>query len=384
MTAFTAATAAVLTAAPAQASTTPVTDTATRAWRTSFRASTGSTSTATVATGKSTAWTFTSDSNGSKPRAYHLTGGKWRASALPRAVDELVLKTSASSDRNVWAGTLGSFTSSSAGVSAAPPAGHPGLGAAASRKGVPARVLRWDGRKWTIMKSFPNTMVTAIAAPSARDAWVFTVPTDADAMPAIWHFDGRTWKRTATRVQVSDVVFRSSRDIWAAGFDNTRDGTSVVAHFDGRAWKRERLPRSAADVFFFGITADRDRVWVSADGMNDKGYAFFKDRRGWHRELIPGAGHLSPAARPFVTDRGEFAIMTMPIGENTPAPYRERNLVFHRKSAGKWHVDLVPEKVDGRLFDPWEGAAPLRGTGTILIGGSLGSRPAVVAYRPNH
>ncbi|MEV4251842.1 hypothetical protein AB0J52_01595 [Spirillospora sp. NPDC049652] len=376
MTAFIAASATVLTVAAVQASTTPATaavtaDTAAArsSWRVSFRASTGSASTATVATGKSTAWTFTTDSSGSRPRAYHLTGGKWRASALPRTMDETIDVTSASSDRNLWVGTMEAFTTSSK--------------AAPSRK-IPPRVLRWDGRKWTIMKSFPGSMLTGIAAPSARDVWVFTVGRSDETKAAIWHFDGRAWKRTATRVQVHDVVFRSSRDIWAAGFDNSGDGSSVVAHFDGRAWKRERLPRSAADAFFSGITADRDHIWVAGRDLRGKSYVFFRDRRGWHRERIPGADELSVTSRPVVTDRGDFMLMGMPLGESTPPRYRERNVLYHRNAAGKWHVDLIPEKLGGREFDAWENVTPLRGTGTLLLGGTLGTRPAVVAYRPNH
>jgi hypothetical protein len=379
VTAFTAASANVLTVVAAQASTTPATaavtaDTAAAksSWRVSFRASTapaGSDSTATIATGKSTAWTFTADGTGSRPRAYHLTSGKWRASALPRTVDETIDVTSASSDRNLWVGTSEAITSSSG---------------APSHRVIPPRVLRWDGRKWTIMKSFPGSTLTAIAAPSARDVWVFTTGRSADTKPAIWHFDGHAWKRTATRVDVHDVVFRSSRDIWAAGFDNSGDGNPVVAHFDGRAWKRERLPRSAADAFFSGITADRNRVWVAGVDMPGRSYVFFRDQRGWHRERIPGADELGMSGQPFVTDRGDFMLMGMPLGDSTPPRYRERNVLYHRTAAGKWQVDLIPEKLGGREFVAPQNATPLRGSDTILLGGILGTRAAVVAYRPTH
>lgn len=386
VTGFTAAAAIALTVVPSPAHAAAPAAAAKGTWRVSLRTSAGTDATTTVATSKRTAWAFTVNDQGSKPRAFHLSGGKWRASALPRTADGLVTNAVASSDRNVWAATYGGISSASTGAMARLLAERPALRSvgAAGAKRLPARVLHWNGRSWTTMKSLPGTVVTAIAAPGARDVRVFgVVPGKSDVTPVMWRYNGKTWKRTVSKTVVTDVAVRSSRDIWATGFVNSGKGHETVLHFDGRSWKRERLPLPAGGVLLFGITAGRDRVWAIGDG-----YAFLRDRRGWHRERLPDTAGPMADSRPFLTDRGELMFMTMPVAENTPPAYRERWVMFHRKSAGKWHVDVAPQKLAGRAFDAWNSASPLRGTGTILVPGALGtartSEAVVAVYRPNH
>ncbi|WP_157429608.1 hypothetical protein [Actinomadura oligospora] len=391
MTVFTAASATVLTVVPSPAHASVPSAAAKGTWRVSLHTSAGTTATTTVATSKRTAWTFTTNDQGSKARAFHLSGGRWRASALPRTVDSPVIEAAASSDRNVWAATMGELPAPPAASVNRLLAERPALrsAAAAGVKRVPARVLRWNGRSWTTMKSFPGTTVTAIAAPGARDVRIFgMLMGKGDPTAIMWRYNGKTWKRTVTKTMVTGVAVRSSRDIWAAAFETSDDGHEVILHFDGRSWRRERLPLPSGEVNFSGITAGRDRVWVTGDGITNQTYAFVRDRRGWRRERIPGATDLGPRSRPFLTDRGELAFITMLVSENTPPAYRERAIMFYRKSTGKWHVDVVPQKLAGRGFEPWGDTAPLRGSGTILVGGSLtGSRAseaAVAVYRPNH
>ncbi|MFC5182939.1 hypothetical protein [Actinomadura harenae] len=390
MTAVTAVAATALTVVPSPAHASEPQAAASGTWRVSLRTSAGTGAAPVVATGKKTAWTFVANEPGNKVRAFHLSGGKWRSYALPRTANGPVIEAAASSDRNVWAATLGlPMTMASADRLRT---GRPDLSAAAaSGKAGPARILRWNGHAWTTMKSLPATLVTAIAVAGPHDVRVFgTLPAKMDARPVVWRYNGKTWKRTTPKTMVTSVAVRSSRDIWAAGFDNSGNGHERVLHFDGRSWKNERLPLPSGGVFFSGIAADRDRVWVTGDdaeGPNGRAYAFVRDRRGWHRERIPGASHLGPVSRPFLTDRGEVMFMTMPVGDEVPPAYRERMIMFHRKNTGKWHVDVVPEKLAGRGFAAWEDVAPLRGTGTVLVGGSLDDSPtsdaAVAVYRPD-
>ncbi|MEV5570469.1 hypothetical protein AB0L06_10475 [Spirillospora sp. NPDC052269] len=393
MTVFTAAAATALAIVPSPANASEPKAAAKGTWRVSLRTSAGSEASPVVATGKKTAWTFVTNNAGTKVRAFHLSGGKWRASAMPRTVNGDVIEAAASSDRNVWAAALAKPMTMSTASTPRLPAERPGLrSATAGSKLSPARIVRWNGRSWTVMKSLRNTFVSAIAVAGPRDVRVFGAqPNERALTPVMWRFNGKTWKRTYSKTAVISVAVRSPRDIWAAGFDTSGNGQERVLHFDGRSWKRERLPLPAGGVFFSGVAADRDRVWVTgddADGPNSRAYAFVRDRRGWHRERIPFALHLGPMSRPFLTDRGEPMFMTMPVGDDTLPAWREREIMFHRKGPGKWHVDVVPEKLAGRGFEAWEAATPLRGMGTILLPGTLNtahtSDAAVVVYRPNH
>ncbi|MCP2340341.1 SDR family NAD(P)-dependent oxidoreductase [Actinomadura rupiterrae] len=124
---------------------------------------------------------------------------------------------------------------------------------------------------------------------------------------------------------------------------------------------------------------DRNRVWAIGSGIGDESYAFFKDRRGWHRERIPYASHLAMASVPLLTDRGELVVMGMSIGEHTPPKYRERTVLYHRAASGKWHVDMIPAKLAGREYDPW-GATALRGSGTSFS--AVPCRPVAGPRRP--
>jgi hypothetical protein len=91
-------------------------------------------------------------------------------------------------------------------------------------------VLHWDGRSWTVLRSFAREMADA-AVISPTDVWVFGQPFFPGPGLGAWHFNGRTWTRVASGHDLQGGSALSANDVWAfAGTD--------VAHWDGTTWSR--------------------------------------------------------------------------------------------------------------------------------------------------
>lgn len=156
--------------------------------------------TAVTAVGRGDGWAF---EGYSKATAWEWSGWTWTQVPFPSRNNEMVVAAAASSASNVWA-----FTQEF-GVS---------------------RALRWNGQRWTVMRSFSRAIGGAVVL-SPADVWVFGTPDLPGVDLGAWHYNGRTWSRVAAGQGLEGGSGRSASDIWA--FDG-----ADVAHWNGSAWSR--------------------------------------------------------------------------------------------------------------------------------------------------
>jgi hypothetical protein len=150
---------------------------------------------AVVATGKTTGWAFRSDSK----VAYERAGSTaWKKVAFPGGTGT-VEAAAATSPSSVWAAY--DFSGGS-------------------------QIDHWNGKKWSVVKTFPAA-VTGISALGANDVWVYGgVRADGTG---VWHFNGRTWAEVSSTLQGGSAL--SDGSVWAYDY-----GANTVDHFNGRTW----------------------------------------------------------------------------------------------------------------------------------------------------
>ena len=145
---------------------------------------------AVVATGKTTGWAFLG--NGA---AYQRVGATaWKKVAFP-GQNGFVNDAAASSPSNVWA------------------AFQPAAG------GLQSQVDRWNGRKWSVVKSFSGGVAT-LSVLGPDDVWAF-------GSVGVLHFNGRSWAEVSSTLSGGSAT--SDHNVWAYS------GTQL-AHYDGRKW----------------------------------------------------------------------------------------------------------------------------------------------------
>jgi hypothetical protein len=145
-----------------------------------------------IATGKTSGWAFRSDGT-----AYERTGATtWKRVAFP-GKGGAVKTAGASSSSNVWA---------------------------AYETAGETQLYHWNGKTWTLAKSFPNGTVSAISALNPSDVWVFG---GASGTAGVFHFNGRTWTEVSGTLGGGSAL--SDSNAWAF------NGTDVE-HYNGRTW----------------------------------------------------------------------------------------------------------------------------------------------------
>ncbi|MCZ4119917.1 hypothetical protein [Streptomyces sp. H39-S7] len=178
---------------------------------------------------------------------------------------------------------------------------------------------RRDG-PWTEMPTAPGAAgrVNALAATSARDAWLVG---DAgfEGEPAMTqHWDGRTWRVKPAPMPANSVsggllsVDAVTPDnVWAAGWAQVIDrripdpdgGPSqiidhqegLIEHWDGHAWHRVALPEQYANWGLNAISASGPKdVWAvgSGYGDDDRPVVLHYDGRSWTALPTPPYGGL--------------------------------------------------------------------------------------------
>jgi hypothetical protein len=197
--------------------------------------------TAVTAVGKNGGWAF---NQGSVPTAWRRSGSTWTQVPFPGKPNEVVVAAGATSSVNVWAFTAG---------------------------GAQSRALRWNGRAWTVQRSFSQQIGGAVVI-SPNDVWVFGQPYFPGTGLGAWHYNGRTWSHVAAGHGLQGGSALGGSDIWA--FDG-----AVVAHWNGSAWSRtsvaRMLParRQLNNPMLTGIFAQsRDSVYAIGNGnLQDEG-----------------------------------------------------------------------------------------------------------------
>jgi hypothetical protein len=213
--------------------------------------------TAVTAVGRTGGWAF---DGFSRPTAWQRSGSTWRQVTFPGQSGEQVVAAEATSATDVWA-----FTAN----------------------GTRSRALRWNGRAWTVVKTFGQPVGGAVVL-SADDVWAFgQQPFGSGRGLAAWHYNGQTWSRPASGEGLEGGSGLSARDVWAfAGTD--------VAHWNGRTWSRTSvaplLPAKFRlnDPAVVGIDAQSpSSVYALGSGnAEDEGgpmVILHYDGRGWTR-----------------------------------------------------------------------------------------------------
>ena len=197
-----------------------------------------------IAAGKNGGWAFDRGSGTSGPTAWRRSGSAWTQVPFPGKSDEFVVAAKAISPSDVWV-----FTASL----------------------IQSRVLRWDGRTWTVKRTFTREIAGA-AVISPDDIWVFGQPFFPGPGLGAWHYDGRTWTRVASGHNLEGGSALSANNVWAF------DGTDV-AHWNGSTWSRTSvaslLPAKQLlnDPMLTGILAlSSHNVYAIANGfLQDEG-----------------------------------------------------------------------------------------------------------------
>lgn len=187
-------------AAPASTAGAPA---ASPSWHIVKHVSGGGGFSAVAATGKTAGWAFDATS---PPTAYQRSGSSWRRVAFPGKSGEVVIAAAATSPRSVWA-----FTDDVPG----------------------SRVLHWDGRRWSVVKTFAREIGGA-AVLSDSYIWVFGEPYVPGNGLGAWCYNGRTWTQYGKNLLGGSVL--SAQDVWA--FSGT-----FVYHWNGRAWSATSMAR---------------------------------------------------------------------------------------------------------------------------------------------
>ena len=161
-----------------------------------------------IAAGRNGGWAFNRGSGTSGSSAWRRSGSTWTQVPFPGKSNEVVVAARAISAGDVWA-----FTASL----------------------NQSRVLRWDGRTWTVKRTFTREIAGA-AVISPSDIWVFGQPFFPGPGLGAWHFNGRTWSRVASGHGLEGGSALSAKNVWAFG------GTDV-AHWNGSTWSRTSVAR---------------------------------------------------------------------------------------------------------------------------------------------
>ena len=194
--------------------------------------------TAVVATGRNGGWAFGSGTPSTNPRptAWRRSGSSWTRVSFPGQRNEVVITAEAASATDVWAFTTG---------------------------GAQSRALRWNGRAWTVQRSF-SLPIGGAAVISPGDVWVFGQPSFPGSSTGFgaWHFDGRGWTHVASGHGLQGGSGLSAHDVWSF------DGTDV-AHWNGSAWSRTSVARllPAAQQTHLNDPAVAGIFAVSADSV---------------------------------------------------------------------------------------------------------------------
>jgi hypothetical protein len=234
---------------------------------------------------------------------------------------------------------LGAALTLTLGAAAARPAGPPARSAATTdlrfalnavsalsatdawAVGDSARVLHWNGTRWTqaTIPGLPAIVsLGAVQALSATDVWAVgeAGPNQpyAPLKPLIVHWDGTAWTRvpspgpTSLGVSLSSLDMDSATDGWATGavfHYHTGITTGLEMHWNGTSW--QQVPASPA-FLFDGVKSfsPTDATAVGADRTGTHTYkpaAFHWNGTSWAltADLPPPPG--VPAAQLFGADR---------------------------------------------------------------------------------
>ncbi|MFI1584517.1 hypothetical protein [Embleya sp. NPDC020630] len=169
-----------------------------------------------------------------------------------------------------------------------------------------------DDRGWVEVPTAPGYAgrINAVAASSARDAWLVGDKARNGTAIATQHWDGTSWSVVAADAPAAassagylSVVARSPTDAWAAGWATIVDGVTtnpngeptqvihregIVGRWNGTSWQRMTLPQPYPSWNLNAITVvTANDVWAVGNGTNDddKPVTLHYDGHAW--SIVP-------------------------------------------------------------------------------------------------
>jgi len=286
-----------------------------------------------VATGQTSGWAFPLDSS----VAYERTGNTaWKRVGMPEKGGSVNV-AEATSPSDVWA------------------AYHTATG---------THLDRWNGTKWTTLKSFPG-QVTALTVLGPNDVWAFggLINSTSRLPQGVFHFNGHGWTEVTSAFQSGYAV--SDRSVWAV------TGTTIE-HFNGSRWSAASVaglfpaptPAETTKPELTGIVAlAANDVYATGNGPLGahiaNGVILHYNGHAWSRAAR--AGFISAVGQQFASDdRGGLWLSA----ENVEGP----SLLFHY-SAGKVTQVTLPSS-SGSLTGS-NSVSRIPGTAQALSGGAI-------------
>lgn len=176
------------------------------------------------------------------------------------------------------------------------------------------------GAPWTEMATAPGAVgrVNALAAASARDAWLVGDAGGEGEPVMTQHWDGRSWRVKPAAMPADSlgggllsVAALAPDNAWAAGWTQVLDERipdpdggpgqivdhqgGLVQHWNGHAWNRVDLPQPYGSWALNGISASGpEDVWAvgSGYGEDDRPVVLHYDGRSWTALPTPPYGGL--------------------------------------------------------------------------------------------
>lgn len=201
------------------------------------------------------------------------------------------------------------------------------------------RVLRFNGKSWSVFKTF-NDAIGAATVLAANDIWVYGNENIAYTGPlGVYHYNGRTWTKVASGLDggtatsatnawaftgttvaryngkkwtttnlakllpaksrstdplLTDVVATSNSTAYAIGNGNTEltGGPVVVLKFNGKSWTKVAQYRSGYTVQQQDIASDgHDGLWIPAESTGAPAFLlhFSGSSHAITKTSVPGA-----------------------------------------------------------------------------------------------